>query len=855
MTGAFSRVGNQDSAYSQNNNYTHENKPASPPTYDENSRQHDNTQSAPTVTDGITTRNIPSVSTNDSNSPNTTATLSQHQDHNKVQTSSGGKTNLENKEPYWGDIPSGTGVYNGVIGHGSNEATGHQTATRDHSTKGNTGVYNSVTGHGSNDLSGTQRSAHEQHTTTPGNTGVYNGVTGHGSNEISNQQRSADDRHITSENSGSYNSPIRQSSNESATRPGSIPDQINSANDSLYHQRSPQLTNITYNTAGNKRNDVDENNRNSHFKEELGGAGAIATGGYAAHELSSRSPADQHKQQPLTNKTERVAPQAAIYGQHESKPVVASGDDSHARSRREKEAGMAAAGATTAWNDDHKSKVKDDHKSKVKDDHKPKVKDEKPKESGESKLHALLHPFSHKKEEGGLKEREEKATHSSGVHKSANERSLPHSDHAATPVDTIDSNLPTKQPYHIGDENAAKKDSNLGYYGGIAAATGAGVYGGHKYANRDSTEHSSAQGTNVSPSTTSHNTTREAVRSGTPQIGGNGLGHTTRSEQPHQEKQYDMFAHGVSGVSTSGLKHSDNTRSSPSHKAEYNSLSDGTPSGIATGGSKSSYDNAHSSPSQGGEYNTLSDGTPSGIATGDNKASRTARAEQPRHEKYDMPSQGTSSDVSTGIASSGAKQLYDNTRSSPSHKEDYNTLSHDTPSGVATGDSQDSQDIGRTSSDSSRGGQYNVLSSGTPSGINLEQAHSHSHSHTQSSTVGTGSSSIAGNVPSFSDRRQQEKPSAFLSNSPTSSSRPGQSQYEAKDAANSGQVIRKFEMSAQAAALKGSDKKSGDKVNPDFAGGAGNEMSTGTGVGSGRKITHHCTKCGEENDITDYLRT
>ncbi|KAI4602321.1 hypothetical protein KJ359_009561 [Pestalotiopsis sp. 9143b] len=88
---------------------------------------------------------------------------------NRGADSRTGTSTDQTEEPYWGDLPQGTGVYNTVTGHGSGEDTSvqHRTvpkpagdASSPHSTvTGNTtdrlgygsGVYNTVVGHGSND--------------------------------------------------------------------------------------------------------------------------------------------------------------------------------------------------------------------------------------------------------------------------------------------------------------------------------------------------------------------------------------------------------------------------------------------------------------------------------------------------------------------------------------------------------------------------------------------------------------------------------------------------------------------------------------------------------------------------------
>ncbi|KAI3332069.1 hypothetical protein HD806DRAFT_179864 [Xylariaceae sp. AK1471] len=626
MTGAVSRVSNQVGTYTQNNNYTYDKQSVSPPTYGETTGEYDNTKSAATATSGVaSTHNTSDSANRDSNVDATTiSSTNADNNHNNVQSGLGRQSNVEHKEPYWGDIPFGAGVYNGVTGHGSDELTSHERRTHDQDSNSatNIGIHNGVIGHGSNESTSHHRSIRDQNTTT--STGVYNGVTGHGSNADT--------------------------------------------------------------AAASKFNHGDEQRRESHFKEGLAGASATAAGGYAAHEYANK----------------------------------------------------------------HTDKVNTKH--------------EQPKESGESKLHALLHPHSHKDKKAEHKHEEVKST--SGVTKhEKKEQALPHRAFAAAPDENqTERQKLERQPQNTSHENKAKEDSNLGYYGAAAATAGAGAYGAHKYANRDSSkEHSSVPENKQAPLGTSHSITHEPVRDNAPLVGGNVMSHTANREKPRHE--------------------------------QYNTLSDGTPSGIASSGTKYSHDSTNSRAPHKAQYSTLTDGVPSGIA-----ADRT-------------------------------------------------------------------QDEGRVSSDSSHGGQYNILSSGTPSGINMENVH---HPHGSSPTT-------AGSGTSFSDKYHQQKQSTFLSNSPHSPSHTGEkasgassgaqpsglgrSQYEIKDAANQGQALRDFEKSAKAAALRSNQeneqgsgtKQTVKKENLDLAGGAQNKTLIGHVV-SGRKVTHRCTKCGEENDITEHLR-
>jgi len=215
--------------------------------------------------------------------------------------------------------------------------------------------------------------------------------------------------------------------------------------------------------------------------------------------------------------------------------------------------------------------------------------------------------------------------------------------------------------------------------------------------------------------------------------------------------------------------------------------------------------------------------------------------EEPRPVEYSRLSDGTPSGVAFG--STGQTRDHERDTSGSEQKSQYNTLSDGTPSGAALGgvhSHQQREKMSGSGRDRSAGsgsgqgqgqGQYNVLSSGTMSGVNLEQAHQQ-HAH-----------------QSKPQNQNQESQSQY------------QSTYHAKDAANNGQALDEFEMNARAMALKEARSKQADnngKVNPDFAGGKGNEMSLSGGEAggmSGRTVTHRCTQCGAENDITGYLRS
>ncbi|KAJ8119915.1 hypothetical protein O1611_g10501 [Lasiodiplodia mahajangana] len=151
-----------------------------------------------------------------------------------------------------------------------------------------------------------------------------------------------------------------------------------------------------------------------------------------------------------------------------------------------------------------------------------------------------------------------------------------------------------------------------------------------------------------------------------------------------------------------------------------------------------------------------------------------------------------------------------------------------------------------SSADPSHGGQYNVLSSGTPSGINLEQAQS------------------------TKQHDREEGQFLKLSHSPPASPK----NLAAASTAKGLHTQREKELKSQAAAMPtpmtGENKETTTKEpehgkTNDHAGaaalGAGAMGVGAMGAGklmtgshsSGPKVTHRCTKCGEENDISEYV--
>ncbi|KAI0861912.1 hypothetical protein F4860DRAFT_474195 [Xylaria cubensis] len=220
MTGAYSRVGTQPSAPTQNANYTY-NDIASQSPYGEDTRLPNQATDIAAKAPASTPAENTAI-----NSINKTSIHNHGGEHNKIQSGLRGSAHTGHEEPYWGDIPFGTGVYNGVTGHGSNETA-------------------------------TEGSLHDQHNTST-NTGIYNGVTGHGSNQSTRPVSSQYDEGITTTDSADQQRAFPLGHNGSTT------------------------------TATTKPNDMSEHKRDSRFKEGFVSAGAAAAGGYAAHEYLNK---------------------------------------------------------------------------------------------------------------------------------------------------------------------------------------------------------------------------------------------------------------------------------------------------------------------------------------------------------------------------------------------------------------------------------------------------------------------------------------------------------------------------------------------------------------------------------------
>ncbi|KAI1110853.1 hypothetical protein F5Y14DRAFT_336918 [Nemania sp. NC0429] len=219
MTGAYSRVGTQEGSFAPVGNYTYDTTAPSEPTHAASSQPGTEGARASTATNP------------ESGNPTSTA-------RNTATDGGEGQSNAKH-DPYWGDIPFGTGVYNGVTGHGSKEPITHQGSLHDeYGTGANQGVYNSVTGHGSKESRG--REAFDE--------------------------RSRD---------------LTTTEEESSQQQRKFPLVGGTGSDSRRQHGHKQ-------EHDGKHEHKHEDSPKSHAKEVLAGAGATGAAGYAAHDFFGR---------------------------------------------------------------------------------------------------------------------------------------------------------------------------------------------------------------------------------------------------------------------------------------------------------------------------------------------------------------------------------------------------------------------------------------------------------------------------------------------------------------------------------------------------------------------------------------
>ncbi|KAI0206313.1 hypothetical protein F4808DRAFT_469492 [Astrocystis sublimbata] len=793
MTGAYSRVGNNAADTSAPSNYTYGDIASQSPYDDVKPANTGSTRDA-----GFAS-GLASDSPAETTAVNTigqTSGSSQTNNHNKIQSGLRGSAKTANEEPYWGDIPFGAGVYNGVTGHGSGESAAHQNNQgHQQHTPEKSGTYGGVIGQGSREPATQQALGSTYDAST--HLGVHNGVIGHGSDESTARahQSALQDQNNAFSNSSLNTGIPGQSIERPTSNTSSRYDEPATSGDISHEQRAFPLATVG-NTARSaiNTNDADQSDRrNSHFKEEFAGAGATAAGvGAARHHYNNedrRSKFEEDKLPSITtsdrNYQSPPVPSSILERQLNAADEPANYQKDEHSNLGKFGAGAAAAGAGAYGA--HKYANRDSTQEQPSG----------PRDGQHASYEPMTSASSHNREPTSSSaylhnehEAQQPAKHHDfgkrdaatagaagagayGASQYANrdttaQQSYPESKSGLTstvsqPAHAEKETKEHKKHHFFGRHDATKddtatqpptEDAKKHHFGTrdatAAGAVGAGAYGASQYANRDK----DAQSSSIPQSSVSQDTTREPASS---------VAHPSNSDNryPQNTEKYiaGAAATGAGAYGADKLAHRDNTQSSSlpessvpqsttreSIRGDPQTLDSNVDNGFAQKDDRSSigkygaaaaaaagagaygankYANRDQTQEPGitsqdtgrsnAQYNTLNDGTPSGIAT--------TGANQPDssiHNHADPLYNTLRDGTPSGIATSTVHQPESNSRSAVSQSDRYQTPSQNRNSIGAK------SAAGRSSTDSSHGGKYNVLSSGTPSGVNLDQVRHHS---------------------------------------------------------------------------------------------------------------------------------
>ncbi|KAH8197217.1 hypothetical protein TruAng_008634 [Truncatella angustata] len=764
-------------------------------------------------------------------------------DHNKVGNG-GVKSEITSEEPYWGDLPQGAGVYNGVTGHGSGENTSGQ-----HRAVPRTG-----------DASEASRIGKSGESRAPQSIGVHNAFAGYGSNRDDHTNIGSGNQREFPLNSGSVHGGATGTAVSSGTigqREGDIGPHNGVANaidprvDSD-HDGSRSTggtsgisgTGLTSGTSGRRDGD------NSHRDRHLGEAGALGAGAaaYGAHE---------HHEQSI----------GADYDAQRAVPHGAS--TTH----------QPKSGLDSTSNQPHNTSTGGGLLHRHKDQTKPATQAQTPSRHHEhSGVLGLLHRNKEPKD----------------VDEQVHDKSNFTTHHGETPISTLTGAPGATQTASHTTSSGLGKESGSGYdatrsgpddshtgrnLAGLGAAAGAG-YGASQLGHH----HNEPQASGHYGSTTSSGQTPVSQHSAVP-----GSHATTVAGQPHPLSG-DSSTHtsrDIAGASAAagagyGASQLGNHHNEPSVGQHGSSLPQGGQAGTSHGlaGTTSHASEAASTYSQESAY---SQDHPS--HTGRNLAGAGAIAagagygvsrlaqhhNEPSIGQRDSSLQGNSGqrEGGTGLHNSRAANALDprvdsdrdgsrtagnTTSTSGSGLGTYNKLSDGTASGVAVPTSGQTtsaynNQAGTTSNSTGNpaGDSYNHLSSGTPSGVQLDKQPHSARAAIQSPTSDTseiqsshhGSGTAAGLGAGVAGLH-----SGKYAHDATSS--PKRDNY-GRDANTAGAPL--------ATDRSGTQQVTGLREAGTSAGlGSGAAATLGSKFGPGYNVTHKCTKCGEDNDISAYFK-
>ena len=536
------------------------------------------------------------------------------------------------KDPYWGDIPRGAGVYNTVTGHGSHEDDErhgqHQSSQHTHSSNAaaaSLGTKNDATNQPPSLRASDHTSKeHREHSgvrdsAVPAGAAVGAGAAAYGLDK--KHQQAQDEK-----NRGHESEPHRQEKEGAGSKLAG-----------LFHR--------------DHKDEKEKDHRHEH-----------------RHETSREEPIHHNVQQPhrdaqhtgfdnqdrTTNQPSRQPQQHASQVATEQQRQVPPGDKKHDHRKDEAAAAAAAAYAAHSASEAHGS-GKDKREAE-------------PAEKKESKLHALFHRSSkdkddkpakdekhhtshegqhlHRQTEHHRQEQEQKPAAAGPIPSARHERTGPAADHdrsAAYAAIPDPSNAPAEDRKHDHGGAAVPLGLAAAGAGGYAAARHAGSQNEHQqpgpgqqpsdsFAPHQPTQHAAAASvSNISAAgTSSHSSQQPAAgvapaphhgrtveeRHGAPAPIHHGHGTTARQQGDFATPPSGTSAlpvpasYGAGSSSSSQPAPASQLSTQPAGGATHGKPSDGASASTATAASHTTRDD---DPSQGGRYNVLPSGTPSGV--------------------------------------------------------------------------------------------------------------------------------------------------------------------------------------------------------------------------------------------------
>ncbi|OTA56522.1 hypothetical protein K449DRAFT_399534 [Hypoxylon sp. EC38] len=682
MTGAYSRVGNS------NNNQSS----SKPITQDLTTKEHATTGigAVGPATDITTTAR--------SNDPEHSEQNLRNDDRNIVRNGLRQTSNVEHKDPYWGDAPYGTGIYNGVTGHGSSETP----------AKGSIHSHGPSSSHEQQrafPLSNSSKTSQEETDHRNGSrfqeglvgSGAVAGA-GVGASELAEKHR---DHHH--ENDMNKKKPISH-------KHDSVDTKKESKIASLFHRdhKQKESKHEKHDTKEKKPEEGPLSKDNSPLKErEAGAALAAATVAYGAKDKHDK----KHKESESGLKENKSGalyehPNEKIGEPQASKdPFVAAGypgPNSQSTAKSSNNA-YSASGDVTTRGHPSTSQVP-----------------EKTTEGNDSRLGY------------GLAAAGVGAGAGYAAHEYANRDNAKHQDQSSQPTYNMPATATSRVPerssdsgYTIGQpqlgvgsstttpthpsSNVNSSGANTGHhdkYNILPDGTPSGINIGDHYGDKKNTVTSSPD-TRYNTATKENHTGAKAAAADAGIAGSAGAAYYTgnrdsdkipvsesrQTTAPSSREVHEPY------METAGTGANPRTSTDPNRHGEYNKMHDGTPSGINTGDYHGDKKSAATSaptglrkPSNASNHAGAKAATAAGVAG----VAGAGAAAGYRHRNDEGISSPTTRDHQPGVAStSGTHNITATTTSSSGHSRN------------------------RSSTDSSRGGMYKVLSSGTPSGINI----------------------------------------------------------------------------------------------------------------------------------------